>query len=61
MVENMQETKRVKRKAEGIEEPAPKTDVRRQFRQHSVRGLAADKSEGRDRGEKVKSLLSKVF
>lgn len=63
MVENMQETKRAKRKAEGgaEDEPPAKTDVRRQFRQHTVRGVVADKSQGKETGAKVKNLLSKVF
>lgn len=63
MVEKMQETKLAKRKAEGggDDEPPAQQIVRRQFRQHKVRGTAADKVDGREKSEKVKNLLSKVF
>jgi hypothetical protein len=58
MVENMQESK-TKRKAEdGGEAAEAKVEVRRQFRQHKVKGQAA---EGKEKSEKVKNLLSKVF
>lgn len=66
MVETMQEAKKNKRKAEqggaGGESAEPtKVEVRRQFRQHKVKGRAMEKTEGRDQSDKVKSLLSKVF
>ena len=67
MVETMQEAKKSKRKAEDggnndgeSAEPA-KVEVRRQFRQHKVKGRAAEKTEGKDQSDKVKNLLSKVF
>jgi len=62
MVENMQETKRQKRKADGDEDEKPAAvEVRRQFRQHKVKGSAADKKEGKEKSERVKNLLSRVF
>ncbi|KAF8242222.1 hypothetical protein K440DRAFT_591153, partial [Wilcoxina mikolae CBS 423.85] len=63
MIENMQETKRQKRKVAGEDEdekPA-EVEVRRQFRQHKVKGSAADKKEGKEKSDRVKSLLSSVF
>ena len=67
MVETMQRAKKNKRKAEeggsgggGSVEPA-KVEIRRQFRQHKVKGRAAEKTEGKGQSDKVKNLLSKVF
>lgn len=65
MVENMQESKKRKVSEAEAEEKkeggasGAKVEVRRQFRQHKVQGKAS--AEGKEKSEKVKNLLSKVF
>lgn len=69
MVENMQKKRKATELSSGgasdsKSEPAAsaKIEVRRQFRQHKVKGNAADSAEvGKERSEKVKNLLSRVF
>jgi ESF2/ABP1 family protein len=61
MVENMQESKKKRKAEDGDQDAETKVEVRRQFRQHKVKGQAAAAAEGKEKSEKVKNLLSKVF